>query len=206
MTERNPDRVDLDVPEAVVASRRRLSIVWLIPLVAALVGAFVAWRTYSERGPAIAISFASADGLEAGKTKIKYKDVEIGLVEEVPSRPGPLPGRVPRPHGPRCRGVPDRGHALLGGQGARGRRPGVGARDAALGRLHRRRPGARGQAGARLPGPRGAPRRHRRPAGQAVRAPLLQGRSPRGGDARLLPQDPRRRGRGLRASTRRRTS
>ncbi len=83
MTEKNPDRMDLDAPEAVVSTRRRPSIVWLIPLVAALVGAFVAWRTFSERGPAITISFQTADGLEAGKTKIKYKDVEIGVVEEV---------------------------------------------------------------------------------------------------------------------------
>jgi paraquat-inducible protein B len=83
MTEGNPDRRELDAPEAIVATRRRPSIVWLVPLVAALVGAFVAWRTFSERGPAITISFQTADGLEAGKTKVKYKDVEIGLVEEV---------------------------------------------------------------------------------------------------------------------------
>jgi paraquat-inducible protein B len=69
--------------EAVIESRRRPSIVWLIPLVAALAGAFIAWRTISERGPAITIRFESAEGLEAGKTSIKYKDVEVGLVEEV---------------------------------------------------------------------------------------------------------------------------
>jgi paraquat-inducible protein B len=71
------------VAEAVVATRGRPSIVWLIPLVAALIGAFVAWRTFSERGPAITITMASAEGLEAGKTKVKYKDVEVGLVENV---------------------------------------------------------------------------------------------------------------------------
>jgi paraquat-inducible protein B len=71
------------VAEAVVDTRRRPSIVWLIPLVAALVGGFVAWRTFSERGPAISITLDSADGLEAGKTKVRYKNVEIGLVEEV---------------------------------------------------------------------------------------------------------------------------
>lgn len=71
------------VADAVVARRRRPSIVWLIPLVAALVGAFVAWRTFSERGPEITIRFENADGLEAGKTKVRYKNVEVGLVEEV---------------------------------------------------------------------------------------------------------------------------
>ncbi len=84
MSEREERRGDVSaVAEAVVESRRRPSLVWLIPLVAALVGGFVAWRTLSERGPAITITFDSAEGLEAGKTKVKYKDVEVGLVEEV---------------------------------------------------------------------------------------------------------------------------
>jgi paraquat-inducible protein B len=57
--------------------------VWLIPLIAALIGGFVAWRAFSERGPAITIALASAEGLEAGKTAIRYKDVSVGLVESV---------------------------------------------------------------------------------------------------------------------------
>jgi paraquat-inducible protein B len=77
------DRNELEVAEAVVSTRRRPSIVWLIPLVAAVVGGFVAWRTFSERGPAIEIAFETAEGLEAGKTPVKYKDVEVGMVEEI---------------------------------------------------------------------------------------------------------------------------
>lgn len=77
-----PDR-STGVAEAVVETRGRPSIVWLIPLIAALIGGFVAWRAFSERGPAITITLASAEGLEAGKTEIKYKDVSVGLVETV---------------------------------------------------------------------------------------------------------------------------
>jgi paraquat-inducible protein B len=84
MTEQRPERDELaGVADAVVETRGRPSIIWLIPLVAALVGAFVAYRAISERGPEISIRFETASGLEAGKTKIKYKDVEIGVVEEV---------------------------------------------------------------------------------------------------------------------------
>jgi paraquat-inducible protein B len=85
MSERGLPPSDLDdVAEAVVETRsNRFSIIWLIPLVAALVGAFVAWRAFSERGPEITISFKTAGGLEAGKTKIRYKDVEIGQVENI---------------------------------------------------------------------------------------------------------------------------
>lgn len=78
-----PEPADREIAAAVVETKRRLSIVWLIPFVALAIGAFVAWRTYSERGPAITITLATAEGLEAGKTKIKYKDVEVGLVETV---------------------------------------------------------------------------------------------------------------------------
>jgi paraquat-inducible protein B len=83
-----PEDLDLaPVAEAVVATRHRPSIVWFIPLVAAVVGAFVAWRTYADLGPLIEIEFASAEGLEAGKTKLKYKDVEVGVVEEIRLEP-----------------------------------------------------------------------------------------------------------------------
>jgi len=71
------------VPEIEVRKGSGLSIVWLIPLVAAVVAAWLAFTTWSEAGPTITISFKTAVGLEAEKTKIKYKDVEFGLVEDV---------------------------------------------------------------------------------------------------------------------------
>jgi paraquat-inducible protein B len=84
MSEHGPDRpAPRGVAEALIETRSRPSIIWVIPVVAALVGGFVAWRAISERGPAITIRFANAEGLEAGKTKVKYKDVEVGLVEEI---------------------------------------------------------------------------------------------------------------------------
>ena len=80
---RGPDLPD--IPEAVTApkSRRTVQLVWLIPLVAALLGGWLAVKTILERGPTITISFKTAEGLEAGKTKIKYKDVEVGVVTSV---------------------------------------------------------------------------------------------------------------------------
>ena len=70
-------------PEAVVRHRRGPSLVWLIPLVAALVGGALAYRTISERGPLVKIQFASAAGIEAGQTTIRYRAVPVGLVEAV---------------------------------------------------------------------------------------------------------------------------
>jgi paraquat-inducible protein B len=72
------------LPEAVVSTRRRqISIVWIVPLVALLIGAWLVYKTLSEKGPTITISFKSAEGLEAGKTKIKYKNVELGQVTAI---------------------------------------------------------------------------------------------------------------------------
>ncbi|HSS46730.1 MAG TPA: MlaD family protein, partial [Burkholderiales bacterium] len=81
-----PRDVELpDIPEAVAVPKSRWSIqlVWLIPLVAALIGGWLAVKAVLERGPMITISFKTAEGLEAGKTKIKYKEVEIGVVKSV---------------------------------------------------------------------------------------------------------------------------
>jgi paraquat-inducible protein B len=72
-----------EVPEVEVAERRGLSIVWLIPLVAGAIAIWLGYSTLRDRGPAITITFENAEGLEAGKTKVKYKDVEVGLVEDI---------------------------------------------------------------------------------------------------------------------------
>lgn len=59
------------------------SLVWIIPIVAAVVGLTLVARILIERGPVITISFASAEGLEPGKTRVKYKDVNIGHVQTI---------------------------------------------------------------------------------------------------------------------------
>jgi paraquat-inducible protein B len=72
------------VPEADIRTqKRRISIVWLVPLVAVVIGGWLVYKAISEKGPTITITFKSADGLEAGKTKIKYKDVEVGRVGSI---------------------------------------------------------------------------------------------------------------------------
>ena len=74
-----------DIPEAVAEPQRRhsLQLVWLIPIVAAIIGGTLAVRTYLEKGPTITISFKTGEGLEAGKTKIKFRDVEVGVVNSI---------------------------------------------------------------------------------------------------------------------------
>jgi paraquat-inducible protein B len=69
--------------EPVVRARGGPSLVWLIPLLTALIGGWLIVRTLTERGPLVTISFRTADGIEVQKTRIKYKSLDIGLVEGV---------------------------------------------------------------------------------------------------------------------------
>lgn len=64
-------------------SRRKLTLIWIVPLVAVLVGLGLAVQAIMARGPEITIQFALAEGLEANKTRVKFKDVEIGTVKTI---------------------------------------------------------------------------------------------------------------------------
>jgi paraquat-inducible protein B len=68
---------------ATVTRRRRIAPIWLVPIVAVLLGLWMVVYTYRNRGPEITIVFSTAEGIEAGKTKIKARSVEVGLVESV---------------------------------------------------------------------------------------------------------------------------
>lgn len=63
--------------------KRGLSIVWIVPMAALLIGCWLAYKAISEKGPTITITFINAEGLEAGKTKIKYRDVDVGQVDHI---------------------------------------------------------------------------------------------------------------------------
>jgi paraquat-inducible protein B len=73
------------IPESRAVARRqtRLSLVWIIPIVAAVAGAWIAVTRILSEGPKITIVFKSAEGLEAGKTKIQYNGVEVGTVSTI---------------------------------------------------------------------------------------------------------------------------
>lgn len=69
--------------EASVKPVRTVSKIWLVPIVALLIGAWMVYYQWSNQGPLITIEFKTATGLEARKTKIKTRDVDIGLVNKI---------------------------------------------------------------------------------------------------------------------------
>ena len=74
-----------DLPRPVIARRAHYSLwlVWLVPLVAVIIGIGLGARAILNRGPTITIYFHNAEGIEANKTHIKYKDVDVGIVRRV---------------------------------------------------------------------------------------------------------------------------
>src|SRR6478752_5200320 len=79
--------IDPPPPRIERRNRLRLSMVWLVPLLAVVVGIGLVVRHYFETGPEIEIAFISAEGLEAGKTTVRYKEVPVGKVTRVALSP-----------------------------------------------------------------------------------------------------------------------
>lgn len=67
-------------PRIVKKKKSNFWLIWLLPLIASVIGMSIVWHDWSNRGPIITIEFESASGLEVGKTQIKYKDVVVGMV------------------------------------------------------------------------------------------------------------------------------
>ncbi len=71
------------IPEAIVMEKSRFSMVWIIPLLALMLGGWLTFKYLNDNGTRIEITFDSANGLVAGKTKIKVKDVVVGVIDEI---------------------------------------------------------------------------------------------------------------------------
>lgn len=61
----------------------KLSSIWLVPIVAVMVGIWMVYMHWAGQGPLIEVTFISGEGIEGGKTKVKMKNVDIGEVLEL---------------------------------------------------------------------------------------------------------------------------
>jgi paraquat-inducible protein B len=75
------------ITHASVRRSRHISIVWLIPLVAIAIGGWLAWDTLSKEGPTITLSFEDAEGLQAGQSQLKFKEIVLGTVKSLDLTP-----------------------------------------------------------------------------------------------------------------------
>ncbi|WP_340107166.1 intermembrane transport protein PqiB [Pikeienuella sp. HZG-20] len=80
MAESNPGPVP---PDMEPTPRRTVALIWVFPLIAVIIALALLWRDYAERGPMIEISFPTAAGLSVGETALRYKNVEVGRLEDL---------------------------------------------------------------------------------------------------------------------------
>ena len=76
-------QVNDEYSQAVVSEKNGVSFIWIVPIIALLIGIGLIYQAITSRGPVVTITFKSADGIVAKKTKVKYKDVIIGKVKSV---------------------------------------------------------------------------------------------------------------------------
>jgi len=69
--------------DAVIRRRRRFSLIWLIPIVAASIAVYLVITALANRGPLIVITFKTANGITAQQTQVTHKAVALGTVEVV---------------------------------------------------------------------------------------------------------------------------
>ncbi|ESK41116.1 hypothetical protein P256_00102 [Acinetobacter nectaris CIP 110549] len=81
-TQQEPELKNIPAPKK-KKPNHKISLIWIIPIVALLIALSLAAKAVWERGPTIEVSFKTADGLEAGKTNVRYKQVNIGLVRQI---------------------------------------------------------------------------------------------------------------------------
>ncbi len=73
-----------ELPTPAVQNRRWIPrLVWVVPIVAAVIGISLLIRNWQNAGPRITISFLSGEGVQVGKTLVKYRDVAVGRVSAV---------------------------------------------------------------------------------------------------------------------------
>ena len=81
-----PPKTNQSIPAKIETHEARksgLSLVWLIPIAALGISLFALWSNYAGQGPVITVSFEDASGITADETKLKYRNVDVGLVEDV---------------------------------------------------------------------------------------------------------------------------
>lgn len=74
---------DLTIDEPGKRGGGPVSLVWLVPLIALAIALYIVWQAYSSRGPVIEITFESAEGVTPDSTVLKYRDVNVGVVEDI---------------------------------------------------------------------------------------------------------------------------
>ena len=70
-----------DLPTAKTRPASNWSAIWVLPLIALIIGGWLGWRAYNETGIEIQVRFESGEGIQANKTEVVYKGMSVGKVK-----------------------------------------------------------------------------------------------------------------------------
>ena len=73
----------LSPAKARIRNLRYISPIWMVPITAALIGLWLVYVSFSNQGPLVVLTMSNAEGIVAGKTMIKARSVEVGMVQTV---------------------------------------------------------------------------------------------------------------------------
>src|ERR1700689_3096496 len=77
------DSESRDLPQAKIKKQSRISMIWIVPLVAAIAGGWLVFKYVRQMGPAISIQFADGNEIKANQTTLRYRGVRVGDVLSV---------------------------------------------------------------------------------------------------------------------------
>ncbi len=72
----------------VIKKKKGISPIWILPIVALMIGSWLLYKSYRDAGIDIVVHFLSAEGITIGKTKVVYKGITIGVVRDIEINPG----------------------------------------------------------------------------------------------------------------------
>ena len=87
MTDQQLRKDSLGGERAVVKRKKGISFIWILPIVAALIGGWLIYKGIADAPIEVVINFESGDGIEADKTKVLYKGIQMGMVSAVALNP-----------------------------------------------------------------------------------------------------------------------
>ena len=87
MTDENPKEESAVAEQAVVKGKRWLSPIWILPIIAALIGAWLIYKGIVDAPIKVVINFETAEGITVGKTKVIFKGLNAGVVQSLKMNP-----------------------------------------------------------------------------------------------------------------------
>lgn len=72
-----------DLPKAKTRPASNWSAIWVLPLIALVIGGWLGWRAYNETGIEVQVRFESGEGIQANKTEVVYKGMSVGKVKSL---------------------------------------------------------------------------------------------------------------------------